>query len=87
MRRPADYVIHYSFKLSRYNKRGWRNVNKQSKRIWYAFKRFRTNQNEIKHKNEQDKETLWIKRKESIKNNIMNDDDKVFQFNQTRDLL
>ena len=60
---------------------------RQSERIWYAFKEFCTNQDEIKYENEQDKETLWVKRKEFVENNIINDDDKIFRLDKTRDAL
>ena len=43
------------------------------------FKKFCTNQNEIKHENEQDKKTLEIKREEFVENNVINDDDKIFR--------
>ena len=78
MKRFAGHAAHHLFKLSRCDERDRRDVDKQSKRIWCAPKRFRTNQDEIKHENEQDKETLWIERKESVENDVMNDDDKVF---------
>ena len=53
--------------------------------MWCAFKKFYTNQDEIKHENEQDKKILWIKRKESVGNNIINDNDKVFQYDKICD--
>ena len=84
-RRSADHATRYSFKSSRCDERGRRDVDKQSKRIWCALKRFRTNQGEIKHENEQNKRTLWVKRKESVENNVMNDDDKIFWFNKICD--
>ena len=83
----ANHATHYSFKLTRNDERNRRDVNKQLEYIWYVFKKFRINQDEIKHKNERDKKTLWVKREKSVENDIMNDNDKVFWYDEKRNAL
>ena len=84
MRKSADHAVRYSFKLLKYDERDRCDVNKQSKCIWCVLNEFCTNQNKIKYENEQNKRILWIKRKESVKNDVINNNDKIFQYDKTR---
>ena len=85
MRKSADHAARNSFKSIRLNERDQRDVNEQSKRNQCALNEFCENQDENEHKNEQDKETLWVKEEEFNENNIVNDINEVVRFDEERD--
>ena len=62
-KKSVDYAVCYSFKSLKCDERDRRNVDKQLKRICCAFKKFRINQNKIKHENKQNKKLYKLKKK------------------------